>query len=102
MRVEVSHHVDASEPDADGFHDYHYEYDIFIFSDEAVHYVVRAYSDQPHAAAFMTSNDHVLTQQDLQHPLLLAAAAYLRANGKTELSWLCADESRYIPLDTHG
>lgn len=98
MQVDVSHHVDASEPDTEGFHGYHYEYDIFTFSDSATWYTARAYSDTPHAASFMTSDSHALTVQDLHHPLFVEAAAYLRAAGKTELSWLSATEGRYIPL----
>ena len=98
MRVDVSHHVDASEPNAEGLRDYHYEYDVFTFSEGAVWYAARVYSDAPHAAAFMTSDSHQLSKQDLHHPLFIAAAAYLRAAGKTELSWLSAAESRYILL----
>ncbi len=98
MKVDVSHHVDVSEPNAEGFHDYHYEYDIFTFSDGATWYTARAYSDTPHAASFMTSDSHALTVRDLHHPLFVEATAYLRAAGKTELSWLSAAESRYIPL----
>lgn len=98
MKVDVSHHVDASEPDAEGLHDYHYEYDIFTFSDGTTWLAARAYADEPQRAAFMTSNSHALTVQDLHHPLFVEAVAYLRAAGKRELSWFCASESRYIPI----
>jgi hypothetical protein len=46
----------------------------------------------------MTSNSHVLTVQDLHHPLFVEAVAHLRNAGKRELSWFCAGESRYIPI----
>lgn len=105
MQVEVSHHVDASEPDAEGYHDYHYEYDIFTFSEGDTVFLVRAYSDQPTEAAFMALHvgeaRHLLTERDLQHPLLRQAASYLRAAGKTELTWLDGERSEYRPLACH-
>ncbi len=102
MKVEVSHHVDASEPDAQGFHDYHYEYDVFVFTDAAVSYVARAYVDEPGQAHFLRreagGRQHLLTAGDLQHPLFLAALAYLRAVGKNELSWLDPGRGEYTPV----
>ncbi|WP_207900849.1 hypothetical protein [Rhizobium azibense] len=102
MMVEVSHHIDASEPDADGFYDYHYEYDLFEFTDGFVTFLARAYSDEPDGAAMMTrieGNDHhLLTKRDLRHPLFLRAADYLRAAGKTNLDWLDRSSSAYVPL----
>jgi hypothetical protein len=32
MEVTVSRYVDASEPNAEGYCDYHYEYDVYQFS----------------------------------------------------------------------
>lgn len=102
MQVEVSHHVDASEPDAEGYHDYHYEYDILTFSEGDTAFLVRAYSDQPTEASFMARHvgeaRHLLTERDLQHPLLRQAASHLRAAGKTELNWLDGGRSEYRPL----
>jgi len=31
MEIVKTHHIDASEPDANGWHDYYYEYDIYAF-----------------------------------------------------------------------
>ena len=102
MKVEVSHHIDASEPDAQGFHDYHYEYDIFTFSDGDVSFLARAYTDQPNEASFMARHvadrRHLLTERDLQNPLLLEAQDYLRAAGKTDLNWLDGERSEYRPI----
>lgn len=103
MTVEVSHHIDASEPDANGFCDYYYEYDVFEFTDGFVTFLARAYSDQPEKAAMMTriegqDHHHLLTKRDLRHPLFLKAAAYLRAAGKTDLDWLDTNSRAYVPL----
>ena len=103
MKVEVSHHVDASEPDAQGFHEYHYEYDVFAFTDGTTSYMARAYVDEPGQAHFLHREEaeqrHLLTEHDLRHPLFLAAQAYLRTIGKPDLSWLSSNRSNpYQPL----
>jgi hypothetical protein len=42
---------------------------------------------------------HLLAEQDLRHPLFLAAQAYLRTIGRPDLSWLSSDRSTpYQPL----
>lgn len=102
MGVEVSHHIDASEPDVEGFYDYHYEYDVFEFTDGVVTFLARAYSDEPERAAMMTRTEgkryHLLTKRDLRHPLFLTAAAYLRTVGKSHLDWLDRRSGAYVPL----
>jgi hypothetical protein len=102
MTVEVSHHIDASDPDADGFCDYRYEYDVFEFTDASVTFLARAYSDEPEKAAMMAriegQDHHLLTKRDLRHPLFIKAAAYLRASGKTDLDWLDRRSRAYVPL----
>ena len=45
MQVECSHHIDASEADAEGFYEYYYEYDIYRFMLGSLSLVVRSYSD---------------------------------------------------------
>ena len=45
MQVEFSHHIDASEADAEGFYEYYYEYDIYRFTLGGLSLVVRSYSD---------------------------------------------------------
>ena len=102
MTVKVSHHVDASEPDADGFYDYHYEYDVYEFTDRVRTLLARAYSDEPDQAALMGwnkgGNNRLLTKRDLGHPLFLEAAAYLRTAGKSKLDWLDRKSRAYVPL----
>jgi hypothetical protein len=101
MEIETSHHVDASEPDAQGFHDYHYEYDIHRFSRAGRTYFARSYVDQPGRAAFLSclegGESRMLESDDLIHPLLVAAADHLRGAGMTMLERLGA--AGYAPLE---
>ncbi|OCP16105.1 MULTISPECIES: hypothetical protein [unclassified Ensifer] len=101
MRVDVSHHIDASAPDAEGFYDYHYEYDIYRFSEGGKAYVVRSYIEEGDRAAIVSCLDgetsRLLGPADLTDPLLIEAVAYLRGVGKTTLDWLTADG--YVPLE---
>ncbi len=102
MMVEVSHHVDASEPDADGFYDYHYEYEIYEFTDGVRTLLARAYCDERGQAALMGwrkgVHRHLLTKRDLHHPLFLEAMAYLRMAGKSKLDWLDSKSGSYVQI----
>lgn len=101
MQVVTSHHIDASEPDEHGFHDYHYEYDIYRFSSLERCYVVRSYSDQPERADFLGCQEggesRLLDPADLTDPLLGEALGYLREAGKTSFERL--DEAGYVSLE---
>ena len=101
MKVEVSHHTDASELDALGFRDYCHDYDEFAFSDGSTSFLARSYRDESQRASFVARCEdgrrHVLTDRDLRHPLLIDAAAYLRGAGKTELTWLDSERGVYVP-----
>ena len=103
MTAEVSHHVDASEPDEDGFYAYHYEYDIYEFSDGVMTLIARAYLDEPGSAALIGwsrgKHSYPLRKRDLYHPLVLKAARYLRKIGKPKLDWLDRKSKAYVPLD---
>ncbi|RCS22118.1 hypothetical protein DUT91_19130 [Phyllobacterium salinisoli] len=103
LTVEVSHHIDASGPDPEGFHDYHYEYDVFEFTDGFATLLARAYSDEPEKAALMVwskgPNNHLLAKRDLHHPLFIQAAAYLRKTGKSRLDWRDRNSRAYVPLN---
>ncbi|EJM99256.1 hypothetical protein [Phyllobacterium sp. YR531] len=104
MQVEISHHIDASEPDEEGNYLYYYEYDIYVFSKDDAVFFVRAYTDEPDCASFQSrsegSNDYLLKDADLHHPLLLLACEYLRKSGKTRLQWLSGKDSAYLPILT--
>jgi hypothetical protein len=102
MDVTVSRYVDASEPNAEGYCDYHYEYDVYQFSLGGSTYVARSYIDDPDRAAFLSCLDgdgsRLLSSVNLVHPLLVAAADYLRDAGKTILERLSQSEG-YVPLE---
>lgn len=104
MKVETSHHVDASEPDAQGQHEWHYEYDLFMFTDDNLRLAARSYTDTRQEAHFigMEKKHKQLNKQlniadELGQPLLLFAIAYLRSVGKTELNYLSADGYESLP-----
>jgi hypothetical protein len=102
MDVTVSHHIDASEPDAEGMHEYHYEYDIHEFSRAGITYVARSYVDETGTAAFLSVRQggasRLLRSSDLTHPLLVAAVDHLRSAGKTRVDRL-SDPEGYVPLE---
>ena len=95
MQVHTTHHVDASEPRSDGFHDYYYEYDVMVFREGANALVARSYSDRPSEVHFlraeMNSTPRPLTEIDIGGPLAAEAIVYLRALGKTDIHWLSGD-----------
>lgn len=102
MEVAISHHIDASEPDAEGFHEYHYEYDIYEFSRAGRSYAARSYIDTADRAAFLSrlegGQERLLEPADLVDPLLVEAVDYLHAAGKTKLDRLTKTEG-YVPLE---
>jgi hypothetical protein len=109
MLIECTRHIDASEPDADGFYDYHYEYDVYTFSDGAVCFVARSYTHEPLEAHFLridlVGESRLLTDADLTHPLFLQARAHLLGAGKVHLHWLSGRGNGYesLPLGPpHG
>ncbi|MDD0842877.1 hypothetical protein [Pseudomonas sp. Gutcm_11s] len=102
MRIECTRHVDASEPNEDGAYDYHYEYDIYRFSSEALRLVARSYVDEADEAHFLNVEDNgstrLLRDADLNHQLFVEAAAHLRAAGKLRLRWLSGRGDGYEPV----
>jgi hypothetical protein len=92
MHVECTRHVDASEPDAAGMHEYHYEYDIYTFTQDDLRLVARSYTDEPAEAHFLRietrGKPRLLRDADLDHPLFIAAQAHLVGLGKSRLRWL--------------
>ncbi|MEI2302231.1 hypothetical protein [Ensifer sp. MJa1] len=102
MQVAISHHVDAAEPDAEGLHDYHYEYDNYRFSRGHVTYTTRAYIDEPGQASFLSREygreSRLLDIADGDDPLLIEAVNHLRASGMTVLDRLTAHDG-YVPID---
>jgi len=100
MRVEITHHIDSSEQDADGFYDWYYEYDLYSFVDGATELVARSYStDQEKAQVISINRNGVrasLSSKDMQLSIFSEAVKHLRSAGKSEISWL--SEAGYVPL----
>lgn len=109
MLIECTRHIDASEPDADGFYDYHYEYDIYRFTDGAACVMARSYTYQEDEAHFLRIEldgvPRLLTDADLARPLFLEARDHLIGLGKTRLQWLSGRGNGYEPVPSdqlHG
>lgn len=102
MKVEQTHHVDASAPDERGRYTYYYEYELFVFSEADVVVVARSYSDTPTEAHFLRIEIgdafHLLKRDDVQRPLVIAAVKHLRALGKQQLNWLSGRGNGYEPV----
>lgn len=100
MEIGRSRHVDASEPDAVGFYEYYYEYDIHSFRRDGRCYLARAYVDTPGEIAFLSCEEagrrRLLDSADLADPLFREAVACLRASGWETITWLT--ERGYVPL----
>ncbi|RYF38476.1 MAG: hypothetical protein EOO27_50750 [Comamonadaceae bacterium] len=99
MQVERTHHIDASEPDDAGMYDYHYEYDLYRFSDGVRCFTARSYVHQPGEAHFLgievRGKPRLLVDADLAQPLFLSALDHLQAHGKTDLRWLSGRGNGY-------
>ena len=108
MHVERTHHIDASEPDDAGMYEYHYEYDLYRFSNEAICFTARSYVDQPGEAHFLgvlvSGHSRMMVDADLAHPLFLSALAYLHGHGKNDVRWLSGRGNGYesIPKGTRS
>lgn len=102
MDVAITHHIDASEPDAQGAYDYYYEYDLYRFSDGENALIARSYTDTGDEAHFLSielrGDARRLLEADLKMPLFADAAAHLRAAGKHKLSWLSGRGNGYEPV----
>lgn len=102
MQVEITHHIDASEPNTDGMYDYYYQYDLFRFSDGVVALVARSYVDEPEEAHFLSmetdGEQRLLSIQDIGSLFLAEAVSYLRKLGKSKFRWLSGRGDGYEPL----
>ena len=102
MQVSSTHHIDASEPDADGDYEYYYEYDIFVFTEGGLSLTARSYSDESSQASLMgleqAGKHRALEYKDLKRPLVQQAVDHLRSIGKTEVRWFNPKYARYEPV----
>ena len=106
MEVTVTHHVDASEPDAQGAYEFYYEYDLYAFRDGNLKLTARSYIDSPGEAHFLNiergGTPRLLRRGDLESALFSQAVAYLRNAGKHRLTWLSGRGSGYQPVPDTG
>src|SRR4051794_7209840 len=102
MKVKITHHVDANEPDAEGESEYHYEYDLYVFSEDGVAVVARSYIDEPDEAHFLRieidGKPQLMKRADLRRPLVVSAARHLSNTGKKRLTWLSGKGNGYEPV----
>ncbi len=88
IRMERYHHIDASEQGKDGFYDYYYVYDMYYFTEGTLSLAARCYTDDADEANFMgiefDGYDRALEPDDRSLPLVSAALAQLKADGKTK------------------
>jgi hypothetical protein len=91
MHVERVHHIDCSEPDEAGMHEYYYEYDMYYFTDGPLSLSVRCYTDEPDEGSFVgigvDGETRALELADLSRPIFLAAMSHLKTEGKVLFSW---------------
>ncbi len=107
MEITKTHHVDSSDPDDHGMYDYHYDYDIYTFSEGNVAIVARSYRTEPENAHFLRIEkdgvSRMLQRKDLDLPLFKEAVNHLQSDGKTELEWLDGSSSSgYSIIDDTG
>ena len=104
MKVEITHHIDASEPNAQGVYDYYYEYDDYTFTDGDAVLVARSYTDEPHRASLRVKlrdgQRQGLTAADLRTPFVQAVEAWFRAAGKTSIQWLGGGGKGYVETNS--
>ena len=102
MQVRCTHHIDASEPDAEGEYEYYYEFDIFAFEEGELTLKARSYSDESTRVSLMgleqTGKQRTLEYKDLTRPLVQQAIDHLRSIGKTEVRWFNPKYARYEPV----
>jgi hypothetical protein len=101
MHVEKTHHVDASEPDADGLYEWRYEYDLYSFSDASISVVARTYVLEPDAVYFLHieqgSLHRGITPKEFSLPVFHEAMTYLRDAGFRRVEWLGASGYEPVP-----
>ncbi|NIF78143.1 hypothetical protein F3J20_12205 [Paraburkholderia sp. Cy-641] len=104
MQVISARHIDSSDSDENEMYDYYYEYDIYEFIDENVHYIARAYVDEPFNAHFLKMKSEgedlwrIIEEQDMNNPLFRNAVAFLKEKGKTNIQYLSSGPRGYLDI----
>lgn len=92
MKIEKRHEIDAGEKDANGYYDYYYEYDDYLFSDGSLSILARSYSDSPEEVSFRAvleeEKRRMIEKKDMQSPLFEEAVNHLKGEGKSDIQIL--------------
>lgn len=93
ITIHISHHIDASQRNAQGDYDWFYEYDVIEFTDQASSIKLTARSDAntPFEANFLDlKNQHAqqIAIDDQLQAMFKFAIAYLKILGKTKINYL--------------
>jgi|SRR3989339_287733 len=106
MNIISTHHIDASDVNADGSYDYYYEYDIYEISDKNTKLMARSYIDEPEKVHFLSiqenkSKKRLLNKKDLKSLLIKEAIKYFVSNGKYMISYLSNTNRGYLPINVN-
>jgi len=100
MNVDKSHHIDKSEPDANGMYEYYYDYHLYEFSQDDFKLTARRYTNESeaHFLGLVSAGEKAfLSKSILNKPLLHLAMEYLKNEGTRTFSYL--DESEgYVEI----
>jgi len=92
IHVLHEHCVESLGPDSSGKFVYHYEYDVYRFSNKDSFIKARSYAIEPDEAHFLeikvNGNRRMLEPSDCKNPFVKAAIQYLQELGKSKLTWL--------------
>ena len=99
VKVKKEHFVDKGDQNKDGSYGYYYEYDIYDFCKSKICYSVRAYTDTPEEASFMSSKNNYISINDFSEPLFIYSYFYLKEKeGKTKIKYLTGSGYKEIKL----
>ncbi len=99
VEVKKEHFIDKGDQDTDGSYGYYYEYDIYDFCKNKFCYSVRAYTDTPEEASFMSSSKDYISTNDFSDPLFIHSYYYLKEKeGKTKIDYLTGAGYKEIKL----
>jgi hypothetical protein len=102
MKINIQHHIDSGEKDADGYYDYYYEFDVFTFYEGSFSLYARSYIEDSVLVSFVNSTRDekvvFLTAADFKKPFFIEACTYLHAIGKQQFQYLDQKQG-YVAVD---
>ena len=91
MTISKTHHIDASDPNAEGQYNYHYAYTTYVFTHNGVEYTARSYDDEPDKVAIVGKSVRAKAQTisagDLNTPLFTQALHHLKTIEGKQSFW---------------